>query len=56
VRGCLEWQKIGLLPPPEVLAATKEYEQESDPLKDFLDDCCIVGESLTVLCVDLYTA
>jgi putative DNA primase/helicase len=56
VRGCLEWQKNGLCPPPEVLAATKEYKQESDPLRDFLEDCCIVGDGLTVPCTVLYMA
>jgi len=56
VRGCLEWQKIGLCPPPEVLAATKEYQEESDPLKDFLEDCCIVKKGLMVLCASLYNS
>jgi putative DNA primase/helicase len=45
VRGCLEWQKIGLCFPQQVLTATKEYEQESDELRDFLEDCCVVEKT-----------
>jgi putative DNA primase/helicase len=56
VRGCLEWQKIGLCPPPEVIAATDEYEKESDALKDFLEDRCIVDKGLTTPCTELYKA
>ena len=42
LEGCREWQKIGLMEPPEVLVATKEYKTESDILEDFIADCCIV--------------
>jgi putative DNA primase/helicase len=56
VRGCLDWQKDGLCPPPEVLAATKEYEQESDALKDFLEDYCNLGKGLEVVYANLYMA
>lgn len=39
VRGCLEWQRVGLNPPAEVLAATASYRAESDVLGAFLADC-----------------
>ena len=48
VRGCLEWQRYGLNPPDAVLAATEEYRLESDPLGDFLSDCCFVGPDSSV--------
>jgi putative DNA primase/helicase len=41
VRGCLEWQRVGLRPPPAVVEATKEYRQESDQVARFLGDCCV---------------
>lgn len=41
VRGCLAWQSQGLQPPDSVLAATAEYQADSDPLRTFLDAACI---------------
>lgn len=42
VRGCLEWQTEGGLKPPDiVVAATKEYRQESDPVSAFFADSCV---------------
>jgi len=40
VQGCLEWQTDGLQPPECVLAAVKEYRQESDTLGKFIDEHC----------------
>jgi putative DNA primase/helicase len=37
VRGCREWQKHGLSPPPEVAMATQEYKVAQDRLREFLD-------------------
>jgi putative DNA primase/helicase len=42
VRGCLEWQHAGLQPPQEVAEATRSYREESDPLADFINDCCAI--------------
>lgn len=44
VRGCLEWQRDGLGVPQEVEAATDAYRDSMDPIKDFLTDCCALGE------------
>lgn len=46
IEGCLLWQKEGLEPIPEsIVAATQEYEADSDPLSDFiLDDCVITPQ------------
>lgn len=42
--GCLAWQQGGLQPPPEVMAATKEYRVEQDVLGRFLAECCHVDQ------------
>jgi putative DNA primase/helicase len=36
VEGCLEWQREGLNEPPEVIAATKSYQEEMDVFGRFL--------------------
>jgi putative DNA primase/helicase len=43
LEGCLLWQEEGLEPPEAVEIATKEYQEEVDPLTYFLEDCCITG-------------
>lgn len=48
LEGCLLWQKEGLEPPKAVLDATREYQEEVDPLTDFLEDCCITGPGFQV--------
>ncbi len=40
--GAREYIRHGLQEIPEVSAATEEYRQESDRLKDFIEDHCIV--------------
>jgi len=44
VRGCLEWQEHGLIPPRAVKATTQEYVEEEDYLKDFLSEETTPGE------------
>lgn len=44
--GLKEWRRIGLAPPPAVLAATEEYRREMDVLADFLVECCDVDEGV----------
>lgn len=56
VRGCLEWQRDGMGYPDAVTEATKEYQDESDPLAEFLADACIVGEQQAVRANVLYHA
>jgi P4 family phage/plasmid primase-like protien len=43
VHGCLEWQRIGLSPPPEVQAATQDYQSREDRIGAFLEECCTVS-------------
>jgi phage/plasmid-associated DNA primase len=40
----VEWHRDGLRPPTEVLLATLNYRQVSDPLADFMTDCCVFGD------------
>ncbi len=42
VEGCLEWQRLGLAPPPRVVAATAQYREDMDQLGDFLTECCVL--------------
>jgi putative DNA primase/helicase len=42
VKGCLEWQKYGLVEPKAVTNATSDYRHEQDVLGDFIDDCCVL--------------
>jgi putative DNA primase/helicase len=38
IDGCLEWQRIGLAPPPIVLDATAAYFRDEDILQQWLDE------------------
>jgi putative DNA primase/helicase len=40
VRGCLQWQQIGLAPPEIVKATTKEYRKDEDEIRQFIADIC----------------
>lgn len=40
INGCLDWQTVGLEPPPEVATASAEYFEVQDTFKRWLDDCC----------------
>jgi putative DNA primase/helicase len=40
--GAILYRRDGLGNPPDVADATEQYRQESDRLKDFLEDRCIV--------------
>jgi putative DNA primase/helicase len=46
VRGALLWREDGLRVPGAVSAATAAYRAESDPLSEFVDECCVVGAGL----------
>ena len=50
VRGCLEWQTLGLDSPSIVKEATEAYREASDPVRDFVADRCILdpGAQVTV--------
>jgi len=54
VRGCLEWQQIGLDPPAIVKAAVEEYQRDEDSVGDFIEECCITGPDYAVTAAALY--
>ena len=56
VRGCLEWQREGLEPPPGVRHATDDYRAEVDELGGFLRECCTVGPHTRATAKALRTA
>lgn len=56
VAGCLEWQRDGLRPPKDVIAATAEYRAEQDVIAAFMGDCCIISELASVTAGELYQA
>lgn len=41
VDGCLAWQRDGLGAPNAIERATGDYRAESDPLGDFMAECCL---------------
>ena len=48
VRGCLDYQANGLIPPQTVIAATEEYRESEDILGAFLAERCVRGPSVQV--------
>jgi putative DNA primase/helicase len=56
VRGCLEWQHVGLNPPARVTKATEEYRQENDQISIFVEDQCLLGSMQSVRAQEMYSA
>lgn len=54
IRGCLEWQRIGLDPPEKILDATKEYRRDEDLLGHFLEEHCYEEPDAETSAADLY--
>lgn len=54
VRGCLAWQKHGLMAPLAVLGATAAYRQESDILNEFITECCTVNPTANTASGEMY--
>lgn len=54
VRGCLEWQRIGLQPPAAVVQATRDYETDSDVIGGFITDACELAPMAEVRATDLF--
>jgi putative DNA primase/helicase len=46
IEGCLEWQRVGLAPPPSVVEATAEYLDAEDAMAAWAGECCTVDKSL----------
>ena len=56
LEGCLAWQREGLETPTTVEQATREYQEESDAVGPFIDECCEVGEGFDVPIGELWKA
>lgn len=56
VKGCLEWQKNGLCPPDKVQNATKEFQNESDVITNWMEDCCLVKPHLQTKSGNLFAS
>ncbi len=56
VRGCLRWQKHGLLKPKSIENATNNYHHEEDSMSRFLEDCCQKVAKSKVGASNLYEA
>ena len=56
IQGCLKWQERGLGMPPAVQEGSDAYRQESDPLVDFIEECCDVSPSASVPVAELWQA
>jgi putative DNA primase/helicase len=56
IEGCLKWQSEGLRVPTAVEQATRDYEQESDPIGPFLAECCEQQPEFQVAKSDLLKA
>ena len=54
IKGCLEWQRIGLCDPPEVVAAIKEYRSEMDVFSQFIDERCVKNDDAKVTAALIY--
>lgn len=56
IRGCLEWQRIGLPRPSAVERATREYRTENDIVGEFVEERCEIASGVSVLSADLWKA
>jgi len=43
VEGCLRWQEEGLGIPDVVKEATEQLRLDMDPLRGFIEDCCVLN-------------
>jgi putative DNA primase/helicase len=54
VRGCLEWQRVGLQPPESVRLATQGYQAEQDTIAQFVEETCKMDRGAEARANDLY--
>jgi putative DNA primase/helicase len=47
VEGSKQWSQHGLGKPPEVAAANDDWRAENDQLGRFIEECCVLAESLS---------
>ena len=56
VRGCLEWQAVGLQEPAAVKGAKEAYREEEDLIGQFIAECCVIAPGAKVKGGELYQA
>ena len=56
VKGCQMWRQEGLREPEVVRALTKEYREESDVLREFIEERCVLKTTARVHGADLWAA
>lgn len=56
VDGCRAWQRGGLRPPPDVVAATRAYLDTQDLVGQFVEERCVVDPGGGVLLAELVAA
>ena len=56
VQGHLEWQRIGLNEPEEVVTFTKAYRGAQNDIGQFIDEMCVTEPSASSLCKPLHDA
>jgi putative DNA primase/helicase len=54
IQGCLEWQRLGLAPPPAVVEATAAYFAEEDAVGRWLEERCRHDANATATTHDLF--
>jgi putative DNA primase/helicase len=54
VRGCLKWQRKGLVEPDVIRSATKGWQQEMDHLKKFVADQLDIAPGLKIAAYQLF--
>jgi putative DNA primase/helicase len=56
VEGCLRWQENGLQVPTVVEQATEQYRLDMDPLREFIEDKCILHTDAWIAAATLRSA
>ena len=56
LRGAIAWGEHGLRAPDAVRAATESYRLDSDPLAQFIDECCVAVDGATIPAAHAYKA
>jgi putative DNA primase/helicase len=54
IDGCLQWQQIGLSPPPAVLDATNQYLRDEDTLGQWIEERCSIDPACSSSSSNLY--
>lgn len=54
VRGCLEWQRIGLAAPDSVKSATEDQRARDDIYQDWIDECLVLDKYAETSSTKLY--